>query len=169
MDKNQKRITVMIGAFLLIFVISIVYALATGLFTFQGSVGFNANMKLVIFDEDIIAPEDGDTVSLSDNDQTLTFSLNFGVPGESRVIEFYVKNTGNISATLGTMQEDLSNPAAGSGAVIYWPALDGITIAPGNSDGPFFITVSWDEDVPSATGTLNYKATISYDQTPAGS
>jgi len=165
-SNNQKRITISSAVILLALVVTVVYAAASGMISFQGSAFYNSKfglMDLIITDEAIIDARLDDKVTILNNNQTLSFFINFVSPGETRIVQFFVKNNGNVAATLGNL--NTKGPSPEPGALVYWPTLNNLIIMPGNTKGPFYITVSWNADYPAIQGIEHYSATLEFVQT----
>lgn len=166
MKKEQKKLTVIIFAFILMFGISIVYALAAGVISFSGSAEFAAysTVDLQIVGAQIINAKTGDTVNVSANGHTLSFSMVLASPGDYLDTEFYIKNVGNVTTQLGTLNTNV--PASSSGIVITWPtgAIEGLVINPNTTAGPFIIRTAWSSSYPNASSDHAFSATILFSQ-----
>ena len=170
--EDKKKIGIVIGVVLAIFAVTVAWAVLTGTLTFNGTTHLATNVDLRIVDAEILYPEDpgdeiweppvADSLSVSTDGQTLTFTTNLENPGDYRDVEFYVQNFGNVDAKLGTLS--ITAPAAGSGLNITWPNLNNVVVPEtgvGNPAGPYIIKATWISTASGAKGGT-YSASITY-------
>lgn len=117
-------------------------------------------MQLDIVDEEIVDKAGGESISVTNGGQTLTFNVNLANPGDSKTIKFKIENVGSTDAELGT----LSISAPEDPAVdVTWPSLDEVTVDAGDKTGYYEIVVTWDSNYASAeAGSVTFSATINY-------
>lgn len=167
MEKNQKRIGVLIGIFLLVFVVSIVYAAAAGILNFNGTATFSKYFDVYFLNEgsgykpSIVNERVGESIGVSGK-TTLNFAVLLTEPTDTRTIKFKIQNNSNVSVTLDNLQK--SDP---TGLTITWPSLNGVVIPAKSSTSEYSIIVEWDDTYPLSVGTVNITASVDYDETLA--
>jgi hypothetical protein len=160
--RERRRIYTIVAAFSLLLVGGIIYAAVTGNLAFDGTAGFNPNVRLNMVQEQIVNIKAGESVTVDPSGQTLTFTVRLDEPGENRNVRFRIENVGNTGATLGTLT---TTPPTGNGVNINWPTLNNVAVEPGTTTGEHMITVTWDPAYPQATQDVTLSATINYAQT----
>jgi hypothetical protein len=163
--RNRKRTYTIIGAFLLLFVVGIVYAATTGTLNLTGIAGFNTNVRLNIIDESITSEGTGENVGVNPAGDTLTFTVHMNSPGETRHVNFKIENVGNADAILGTLTAP--SPAPESGITVVWPTLNGVVVDTGATmpeSGEYTAAITWDSNFPEVTQDVNLSASINYSE-----
>ena len=166
--KNESRKLLIPTIALSVLLLSgIVYAAASGTFTFSGTVDRNSNCKLNIEAASNANPasttlyQADSTVTASVDSatrNTLTFSTTLDFAAPAKEITFQIQNVGNCTQVLGELS---ITGAPSNGVVVNWPSLDDIVLAPGESTGTKTITVEWSSNGGSTT-TETMSATINY-------
>lgn len=180
--KRNKGLVITIGTFMILFMISVVYAAASGSLTIGGSVTYmpQADVDLIIVDADFASSTPGnvnDPGNVKDesvevpgiidggDSHTMYIAVDLLYPGDKRIVEFSIENIEAVSAKLGTLQ--VNDPdILETGVKITWPNLDGVVVLSGQKSGPYQIEIEWDINnySPSNTGQHVFSATISYKQ-----
>ena len=163
MNRDRKRLYAIVGIFAILLLTGIVYAATTGTLYFGGTANFNKNVQLHIVDEAITGQELGEVVQVNPAKDTLTFSLIFDTPGETRNVKFKIENVGNTDAVLGTLSVT-DEPAGDSGITVDWPELNGEVILIGGTTSEFTIPVQWSSSYPEAKTEVTMSAQISYSE-----
>jgi len=113
-----------------------------------GYVNVNGSVKLEIVNQSIQSPRPGETIGYAPGStvtrDAINASLYFGLPGELRVIEFYLQNTGNFSTSVGSWDTSQLPDIATAGLEFQLPALQGKVLAPNEILGPYTIAIRWD-------------------------
>ncbi|MCL2817127.1 MAG: hypothetical protein FWD39_01910 [Clostridiales bacterium] len=161
MSRERKRIYVVAGVFALLLFLGIAYAATTGALEFGGTARIT-NVRLNIVDENIVSPVSGESVSVNPAGDTLTFTVHFSVPGETRYVKFKIENAGNSDAVLGPLVT--TPPSEASGITVDWPSLEGVQIVTGATSSEYTIEVHWSESYPGVTSDVSLSASISYQQ-----
>ena len=166
--KNESRkIVAPVVALSVLLLSGIVYAAASGTFTFTGTVDRNSNCKLNIEAASNVNPNsttlyqpDSSVIATVDaaTRNTLSFSTNLDYAAPAKEVTFQVQNVGNCTQVLGALS---ITDTPGNGVVVNWPDLDGIVLAPGQNTGTKTITIEWSSD-GVATTTETMSATINY-------
>ena len=105
----------------------------------------------------------GETVSLNAAKNTLDFYVVLAEPGDRRLIDFKIANTGSLPARLQELSE--GHPPESTGVRVNWPYLENLRLLPGDSSETFTIVVEWDENAANvATGAVSFNAEIHYTQ-----
>lgn len=160
MNRSQKNLAVGIGAFLLVFVVSVVYAATSGALTFNGTAEIGTNIDLDILNANVENIKTGETVNISNGQNDLNFTILFDEPNETRTVTFQIKNVGNAEAVLGTLST--TSPSA-PGLSIVWPTLDGVVLAPGATSSTYSAVVTWSSDFDTEAGEeITFGASINY-------
>ena len=181
MFNYSKKISVIIAIFILIFVISIVYAASAGVLGISGTATFSsqADVDLSIVDADFsnLTPANSVNPAVQDefvivpglleagDSKTMYIFVDLIFPGDKRIIEFYIENLETVSTKLGPLMKN--DPDINStGVSITWPNLEDIVILSGQKSGPYQIEIEWDiaHYNISNTGQRNFSATITYKQ-----
>jgi len=162
MDKNKKQYTYILIVFLLVFVVSVAYAITSGILTFNGTAYLASIIDLNIKNQTIIDKKATDTIDISVDKHSLVFTINIPEHGSCRIAGFDIKNIGNKTAVLGALSTN--EPVSTSGVFVVWPNLNGIKFEPNEEKGPYSIVVCWDIDYPEATEAVNLSATINWSE-----
>ena len=164
-NKNQKRMVWLIGAFLFIFVVSIVYAIGTDTLQIRGTATFSEVLRVdfatAVFSD---SARGGENINISSDGQDLAIQVVLNSPSDSRTINSTLENTGNIDAVIDGFS---ANPMTGL-IVSLSSALEGAgttdipvgmgKFLPGNAtsaSGVYTLTVQWDPNYPELSGTFD--------------
>jgi len=178
MTRNKGIVTAII-AFTTIFMVSVVFALASGSLTMSGDYTFmpQANVELIIVNADFssstpirIDQEYEESVEvpgvLEGGDlHTMYIVVDLLFPGDKRIVEFSIQNIEAVSAKLDDLV--VYDPEIEtSGIKITWPNLKDVVILSGQTSGPYQIEIEWDINNydPSNTGYHIFEASIVYYQ-----
>jgi hypothetical protein len=175
MNKSRQRIGILIGSFFIVFVVSIVFALATGTLTFSGTAQFTDIVDVQFLDDyhETNKPS-GYTPTINGKRQseslavisgeTLQFVVELQSPSDSRTINFKLHNYGNVDVELD--QLNISAPASVliTGTAITSPSLDGLILTKGSSSGEYTLIVTWNPAYEQADGTELITISIDYAQ-----
>ena len=162
--KNRVLIIITIAIATLL-LMSVVYAVESGTLTFTGYVARTTILNLELSDLAIDAPRPGETLEFADTTKKgMRINVLLIEPGDTRIVTFYILNSGNMAARLGNLNTTTPDPS--TGVVITWPPLDNIVVLPGQRAGPYTVTVIWDVSAQTApAGTVYFDAYIDYTQT----
>ena len=166
-NKNQKTMIILIGVFLFIFVVSVVYAAAAGVLTLSGTANFSEIIRLEFTDASIDNPEILESATPSSDGQTLNVVLYFSEVEEVKTIYFKLKNTGNVSVDT----DEMVIPSINGLIFDYDTGVDYLTVAASGtspSSGYHWVTVEWDDAYPAMIGAVPFTLTLDYDETPPG-
>jgi hypothetical protein len=164
---NHQKFTLLVAAFLVLTVIGMVFALATGSLNVSGSVRRAARCKLNI---EAATNVNTNSATLFQSDstvfatvdiatrETLSFSTNLAYGAPAKEVTFQIQNVGTCHQRLGNL---IITRTPANGVVVNWPDLDGIILAPGASTGTLSIYVEWITHSTSTTDEI-MQAMISY-------
>ena len=165
MKDKKDKILIIFVIFLFLISTSIVYALGSGILVFEGSVRYNEVVKADFVDVSISDSIFGEGVSIISGGQVLVFTVRLYNPGDTKEINFRIKNAGNVSVDL-----DEIKIADITGLNITGPDLNGVIVGVGQTvpyaPDVYTLTVEWDIDYPLMPTYLNIYAEIEYKQTP---
>ena len=161
----KKKLLYIAAVFFVLLFMGIVYAAETNAITFTGRVARTDNLNLELRDISLSDIRFGEIVEFSDaNRKSMRFYVLLTEPGDSRIISFYIYNSGNMAAKLSGL--NVNNPEASMGVALSYSPLENVVVLPGGKSGPHTVTVSWDiteQDLPS--GSFDIAAFINYSQT----
>ena len=158
---NKRNLYLVLSMLAVAFLTGVVYAAVSGTLTLGGTSRFNPNVKLNIIDQTVVGPEAGDSAVVTDNGDTLNFSLAMPEPGTSRYVKFKVRNTGNVNAQLGALSHTSQTL---SGITVTWPDLSGVLIAQGADSPEYTIQVYWEPAYGHVIEDVDFSASITYQQ-----
>ena len=142
----------------------IVYAAEAGALTFTGRVARTSILDLELQNISLNGTRFGEFVELADeNKKSMHFYVLLIEPGDTRTISFNILNSGNMAAKLEDL--DVVTPDLSTGLGVEWTPLDSLIIMPGESSGPFSLTVYWDISEPDLiSGSYDVEVFILYSQ-----
>ena len=129
---------------------------------FHGTATISKHVQLNIIDEVIVGKTagDGQTISVTNGGDTLTFNINLENPGASKTIKFKIENVGSVDAELASLSTTAPSDSAVS---VNWPNLSNVVLSSGSTSQEYEIVVTWLSSVPNATsGNVTFSATINY-------
>jgi len=139
-----------------------VWAAATQTLSFSGYAVRNPQLSLELADPFLRDTRVGETIGLNGAKNELNFYVVLIEPGDRRVIDFRVANTGGLPARLQGVTA--TNPPPGSGVIVTWPEADALLLS-GEISPWYEIVVEWDPNAFAApSGTVPFSAGIAYTQ-----
>ena len=162
MVKDQRKITILLSVVLILFTVTVAYAITSGVLAFTGTATFQNHTEVVFTNASIDGVKDGESVIISPDGRSLVFTTIVATPGESRIIHFNLQNIGNQAAQLGAL--NTSDPGLGSGVIVTWPNLDNVVLSIGATSSLYSIVVTWDSNYPGVTGAVQYSASLDFQQ-----
>ena len=162
--KNKKLLLAAVILFIVLFT-GVVYAAESGSLTFTGRVARTSILDLELENISLNDIRFGEIVETADaNKKSMRFYVLLTQPGDTRIINFNIVNAGNMAARLQEL--DVVTPEASAGVAITWTPLANLVIMPGESAGPFAVTITWDiEEQNLPSGSFDVEAFINYSQT----
>ena len=145
-NKNQRTMIWLIGIFLFIFVVSIVYAALGGTLQIGGTATFAEVYDVRFAAGPTITSMDGaESIGLDSTGKVMSLELVFDEPGASRTINFSITNPGNVDAEIDGV--DITT-MEGVDCVFNQSALTNagttpITLLKTNTVGPYSMTCTW--------------------------
>ncbi|MCL2013505.1 MAG: hypothetical protein FWG69_00800 [Oscillospiraceae bacterium] len=176
MTKNKKRGSALVLVFMLVIIMGVVYAAASGTLTFNGTATMGADCELWILPE-IAQPElpngSEGTMVVNSGGQSATITVDLKEPGDTLTFQFSVQNSGARDAkiTAATLNTGISNPDLALAVGGTYTDLANHTIATGQTVTGYTITVGWSdneafEDIDS--GTYTFTIELPYEMTITG-
>ncbi|MCL1790000.1 MAG: hypothetical protein FWG40_01365 [Peptococcaceae bacterium] len=151
------------GILLTLSLSSTAYAYYTKSLKLTGSVVLTPPLNLELTEAAIQIMRPGESMTLDPNKKSLRFYVSLVDPGDQRIVNFKVKNTGSNPVLLQNMLPQ--NPDPATGVSVQWPAMNNIVMAPNSVSEEFTILILWE---PSAIGvpegTVIFAATLQYAQ-----
>lgn len=151
---NLKYRIILIGSFFIILtLISSIYAANYGWFVLKGTVARTQNMDIRFADAKLIGlPRVGESVTISvvDDYKIINISVQLMMPGDSRAIEFKIQNIGNQAVRLKNIVS-MSDSVQNTGLKVEFPDditesanLKDYVLVSNETSDVFLIYVTWD-------------------------
>lgn len=160
------------GFFVILTLLSLVYASNYGWLVFKGTVARTQNMDIRFVNAEFLGlPRAGESVAVSSADdyKTIRLSLQLMMPGDSRAVQFQIQNIGNQAVRLVNIKTSFDS-ARPDGLIIEFPDeiaesanLKNYVLVSSETSDKFLIYVTWDANAVNLDTGDFHDFTLTFD------